>query len=86
MKIYTLSGYSMDVPVYECERETPKLYKCKGRWGGYKNIRKSEAFLTWKEAHAALEDQARTNLELQKRRLDMERSKLERVRAMKEPS
>lgn len=85
MKIYTLNRYSPKIDVFECKRETPKLYRCLTPRGSPKDIRKSEAFLTWREAHAALERRARASLEVQKRRLDMERSNLEKVRTMMEP-
>ena len=82
MKIYTIENDTIS------ERELSEdmgRFKYIDEDGFTVFIKDSNAFQTWAEAHAVLEEQARTNLELQKRRLNMERSKLESVLAMKEP-
>lgn len=84
MKIYTIENDTINE--HEVTESMSKGFSCSDKFVGCNAyVGCDELYPTWEEAHAVLEDQARINLESEKRRLDVARSYLEKVRTMKEP-
>lgn len=81
MKIYIPNFKRLAIATLQCERETNAYYICEGD----RRVLRENAFLTWQEARDKLERCARDALEGEKQLLDVARSDLQRVQAMKEP-